>query len=207
MTLERTPFAGRLLQRLIPSQDHRALLGDLEEECQRGRSRAWYLIQILAAIVVGTWRDLRSHKLVAVRAAVIGLLSKFSFLLLVGALQSLLTGGGFMWGRQWIGLPWYWHWPYHPSLWWILEGLLISSDIVVGWVIVRLHREHGVTMVLAFSCVLLAIRLRNLFQIAFLLGPQPNVGALTYAMLSGQVFETVLLILGGSFATRRPEVA
>jgi hypothetical protein len=51
-------FAARLLKRLVPAQDHDVLLGDLCEEYQRGRSLAWYWAQILAATVVGSWKDL-----------------------------------------------------------------------------------------------------------------------------------------------------
>jgi hypothetical protein len=61
--------------------------------------------------------------------------------------------------------------------------------------------------VLAFSCVTFAFRADTYFKIAFLVGPQPYVRELSYAMVSGQISETLLLILGGYFATRRPERA
>ncbi len=58
MTIKQPPrFAGRLLKRLVPAQNHDALLGDLCEEYQRRRSVAWYCLQILSAVVVGAWKD------------------------------------------------------------------------------------------------------------------------------------------------------
>jgi hypothetical protein len=63
----------KLLQRLLPSQDIDALLGDIVEEA-RHRSRLWYWSQLVAVLVVASWKDVRAHKWLAVRATVTGLL-------------------------------------------------------------------------------------------------------------------------------------
>jgi hypothetical protein len=44
----------------------------LFEEYQRRRSPLWYWFQVIAAIGVGAWHDLRGHKLVAVGAMLTG---------------------------------------------------------------------------------------------------------------------------------------
>jgi hypothetical protein len=49
-----TAFADRLVERLVPGQDHDALLGDVREERERGRSALWFGVQILAAILIGS---------------------------------------------------------------------------------------------------------------------------------------------------------
>src|SRR5262252_6188870 len=96
MTLRQPPpFAGRLLKRLVPTQDHDVLLGDLSEEYQRGRSTAWYLLQILAAIIVGSWRDVRTHRITAARAVITGILAQMLLLSAFSPLQNVLTGAGF----------------------------------------------------------------------------------------------------------------
>src|SRR5262249_13815668 len=59
------------LKRLLPSHDIDALLGDIAEERPR-RSRFWYWSQLLAIVVVASWRDIRNHPLVALRAIVTG---------------------------------------------------------------------------------------------------------------------------------------
>src|SRR6476646_1916691 len=98
MTTQHPPrFAGRLLKRLVPAQNHDILLGDLHEEYQRGRSVAWYWLQILAAIVVRSWKDVRANPLVAARAVVTGLIAQMFLLSAFSSLQNVLTGAGFMW--------------------------------------------------------------------------------------------------------------
>jgi hypothetical protein len=63
-----------LLERLLPSQDIDALLGDIDEEARR-RSPFWYWGQIVAAIVVGSYRAVRKHPFLALRAVGVGLLT------------------------------------------------------------------------------------------------------------------------------------
>ena len=59
------------LHRLLPSHDIDALLGDIAEERSR-RSRFWYWSQLLAIVVVASWRDIRNHPPIALRAIVTG---------------------------------------------------------------------------------------------------------------------------------------
>jgi hypothetical protein len=56
-----------MLERLLPSSDIDALLGDIAEEAPR-RSRVWYWSQLFAVVVVASWRDVRAHTLLALRA-------------------------------------------------------------------------------------------------------------------------------------------
>jgi hypothetical protein len=206
MTISQPPrFASRLLKRLVPGQDHDALLGDLCEECQRGRSIVWYCLQILAAVIVGTLKDIRAHALVAARAIVAGLISQQLLVTAIFQFQNVLTGAGFMWGDRWIGLPRYWHWPSYTS--WsfaaTFHGLQVAGVAMIGWIIVRPHRGHGVTLVLAYCGVLWAIRFASFAQIALLTHQQPAY----LRSLWWQIQESLLMIFGGYIATRRPKVA
>jgi hypothetical protein len=208
MTPRQPPrFAGRLLKRLVPAQDHDALLGDLFEEYQRGRSNVWYCLQILVAIVVGSWKDVRTHALVAARASITGLIAQMVLLAAFSALPNVLTGAGFMWGGRWIGLPWYWHWPYAPSLDMVMMAVWIAGHVMIGWLIVRLHRGHGVTMVLVYCGVQAALRTGGLLQFAHVTGRPADLGSLLYMAAMGQIREGVLMIAGGYVATRPPEAA
>ena len=134
MTIRQPPrFAGRLLKRLVPAQNHDALLGDLSEEYQRRRSVTWYFLQILSAVVVGSWKDIRSHQLLAGRAAAVGLFVQFLVIFATLEMRDVLTGAGFMWGTTWIGLPWYWHWPYASwSFAAFFQGAWIAGDVMIG---------------------------------------------------------------------------
>ena len=75
-----------LLKRLLPAHDHEALLGDLHEERRRGRSLLWYGSQILAALVVGSWRDVRKHPILAMRGIATGLLALTAYFAIVMAI-------------------------------------------------------------------------------------------------------------------------
>jgi hypothetical protein len=206
-TVQPPAFAARLLKRLVPAQDHDALLGDLCEEYQRRRSFAWYWFQILVAIVVRSWKDVRDHTLVAARAIVTGLVAQMFLPSAFSSLQNVLTGAGFMWGNRWIGLPWYWHWPYAQSLGMVMQGIWIAGDVTVGWLIVRLHRGHGVTMVLVYCGMIGALRAAGLLQIAKVTGWSPDLLSILYTAANGQIREWLLLIAGGYIATRPPAVA
>jgi hypothetical protein len=206
-TVQPPALAARLLKRLVPAQDHDALLGDLCEEYQRGRSIAWYWFQILVAIVVRSWKDVGAHTLVAGRAVITGLIAQMLLLSAFSPLQNVLTGAGFMWGNRWIGLPWYWHWPYAQSLGMVMQGIWIAGDVMIGWLVVRLHREHGVTMLLLYCCVIGALHAAGLLQIAKVTGWSPDLLPPLYAAANGQIREWLLMITGGYLATRRAEVA
>jgi hypothetical protein len=206
-TVQPPAFAARLLKRLVPAQDHDALLGDLCEEYQRGRSIAWYWLQILVAIVVRSWKDVRDHTLVAARAIVTGLVAQMFLPSAFSSLQNVLTGAGFMWGDAWIGLPWYWHWPYSASLVLIMQGIWIAGNVMIGWLVVRLHREHGVTMVFVYCGAIGALHAAGLLQIVHAAGWSPDLLAPLWAAANGQIREWLLLITGGYLATRPAEVA
>ncbi len=204
-TRQRTPFAARLLQRLIPSQDHTALLGDLQEERRRGRSTVWYIFQILAAIVVGCWRDIWTHRLLTLRAIGIGIAALVVYFFAAGALLNFVQRRlyeGILVGNHWI------YWRERPQSWifvryvvpvWVHAGFLFS-----GWVIGRLHRAHGITFAVAFASVL-AMLLLALFVVASVrvAYATPHPGDTNISPL----WILLCVVIGGWFATRRAEAA
>lgn len=166
MTTSQPPaFPARLLKRLVPAQEHDALLGDLSEEYQRGRSKIWYCLQILAAILVGSWKHIRAHKLIALRASLVGFASHALTSSATIAIHTGLSQGA------------------RIERYLIFQSLFVVSSLFVGWIVVRLHRAHGLTMVLAFKGVWVASLV---------------VVFLWYA---------ILLLCGGYLATRQPEAA
>ena len=113
-----------------------------------------------------------------------------------------------MWGDRWIGLSWYWHWPY--TFWsfaLIVQGIMFAGYAMIGWLIVRLHRGHGVTMVMTYCGVLWAFRLAAVAQIAVLTSPHPNIPSLWFPVVNGLIGESLFLILGGYIATRPSKIA
>jgi hypothetical protein len=111
-----------------------ALGGDLLEECAQGRSMIWYWRQVVIAVWTGVWRTIFDHKLLALRAVLIG----------------------FAMNELWLFL---WHFlrlPYlgNPS---ISRDALVSllliflTQVATGWVVARTHRAHAIPMVVVFA--------------------------------------------------------
>jgi hypothetical protein len=65
-----------LAQRLVSNH---ALLGDLVEQFESGRSTLWYWRQVLLAIVAVFSQDIRAHKLLATRAVLTALATWYCF--------------------------------------------------------------------------------------------------------------------------------
>jgi hypothetical protein len=198
MTTVPPAFAARLLKRLVPKQDHDALLGDLCEEYQRGRSLLWYLVQILAAILVGSWKDANTRRGIALGAIMAGFVLQIVF----GA--SLLAIR--VTGREYS--------PWAPELWSILESyelLRIAGDIAVGWLLVSLYRSYGMTMLLAFRAAMLGVVLIIFLWYAGLFAMRAETALLLSlaaqfrVALASFVFESIVMLAGGYLATRRLE--
>lgn len=153
-------FSTRLVKRLVPAQDHEALLGDITEE-KRRRSRLWYWGQVCALIVVGSWRDLRRHPVLALRAIGIGitaLVAMFAPALALLRVVRVLSEGGYYLGPYWLTLP-------SSTIRWIPALMNTFGFGAAGWAIARSHRSHGITMLMPFallSCLIPAIALVNL---------------------------------------------
>src|SRR5215467_6993287 len=95
-----------ILKRLLPSQDIDALLGDIAEEAAR-RSRVWYWSQLLAVVVVASWRDAWKHPWLALRAIATGvgaLALYFRAVFLLGRVVVVLTNGGYYIAGHWLTL-------------------------------------------------------------------------------------------------------
>jgi len=203
-TMQPPEFPATLLKRVVPAEDHEVLLGDLAEEYQRGRSIAWYWSQILSAVVVGAFRDVRAHPLLALRAAAVGLVLFVMLIRVQLALRDVATGAGFMWGTTWIGLPFYWHWPYYCS--WsfsaFLQVLSLTGSLVLGWIVARTHRRHGITMVFAFLAALILYRLWMISTV-----PGPVIGLSFGLLVRSYAVEGLLILFGGYLATERRECA
>ena len=158
MTIRRPPaHAARLLKTLLPRHDHDALLGDLCEEYQRGRSIAWYCMQILAGVVVGSWKETRAHWVLALRAIAVGV----AVLATAGRLR-LWDRLAYFQVELIYGLsnrPHYWLGIVGPHTFFIWALVSALEFAVSGWAIVRLHRSHGTALVMPFTAVIAALTL------------------------------------------------
>ena len=185
--------SGGLLARLVPGHDHDALIGDLYEERARGRSTLWYYVQIVAAILLGSWKAVRANKGAAIGASAAGFGFQIAFgnALLLARIAARNTG--------------------HPVTQIVAELLQISSDLLLGWSLVRLYRSYGITMLLAFRTAMLGVLLLSVLWYAGLFGLRTDSTFLIFAQrlrgahLPGFLFQSIVMLAGGYLATRRPE--
>ena len=142
-------WATWLLVRLTAGKKRESLIGDLVEQYLNGRTAWWYCGQALTAILVGTARDVRVHKLQAIRAVLIGFVCMWVFGTLarfgLEVLWLFATGGVYV-GGHWIRLDY--GWIRHPFY---LHFLLLSlGSAASGWIVGRLHSDTRASMVLAY---------------------------------------------------------
>lgn len=168
-----------------------ALAGDLIEEYAR-RSAAWYWRQVLIAVLIGCGNQVRGHKLLTVRAVIVGwatlYISWYAVNLPVYKLYArvLMTRG--------LPPPWFWWQHFYTSP---LMFLPLIGGFLSGWVVARLHRTHRTAMVLAYLTTILLYGFPEWFRLTVdsfsnsRFVPYLLVHVLTYSFL------TVGILFGG----------
>jgi hypothetical protein len=177
------------------------LAGDLVEEYQRGRTAAWYWRQVLVAIFVGCGNEVRTHKLLAVRAVITGwaalILSSYLISFPLYKLYSrVLMDLGFR--PLWF---WWWHYYTYPIVLVPCIGGFLS-----GWLVARFHRAYRVTMVTVYAVSVLLTSLPEIFRLAT--NSLSNSRFVPY-LLSHLLIEClfVVSILLGGLRSRNPQTA
>ncbi len=126
-------LAEWLLTRFGIPQRNESLMGDLAEESSSGRSALWLWRETVVAIATTVGRDVRNHKLLAMRAIAVG------WLLMIGSRQVVLLfqPRPGVWGRH--------------TLWSLFLIFTVSVwPAIVGWVVARMHRAQQAAMVLVY---------------------------------------------------------
>jgi len=180
---------NRMLTRLLPSQDVDALLGDITEEA-RHRSRLWYWAQILAVIVVGSWKDIRAHVWLALRtgALTVALLGAFFFVQFVPFFVIFDSTFRFTWPVV------------QPAIW-------ACAFVGTGWIVARVYRRHGIAMVLAGAGAIPAAYVGLFSYVAFAIGWQAFVSHMSVWSLVYSFFGQPLLMIAGGWLAMRPQEA
>jgi hypothetical protein len=181
------PSGARLLKRLVPHENHDALLGDLCEEYQRDRSVWWYRSQIVAAIVVGSLRNVRRQWVLSLRAIVVGAAAFLAYFYVVAIL--ILNN------VRWIRLPGL------PGFFVMTSVLFLAGFAASGWTIVRSHRRYGIASAMPFAALMAVLWLADVARIASTPHPWTTFETL-FTLLIKPLFPFSVL-LGGYSATRR----
>jgi hypothetical protein len=197
------------IKRLLPSQDIDALLGDIAEEAPR-RSRLWYWFQLLAIVVVASWRDVRRHPLLALRAIATGFVALslyFGGVQLIGRVINVLTNGGYYIAGYWLRLS---HPPGPPPPYdrVVVIAIVALGFMLSGWTIVRFHRAQGIAMAMPFLAAMTLLALIPLAVVLTDTGPGTrHMPVHEIIAIFGPLFGSIPggILLGGYAATRRPK--
>jgi hypothetical protein len=133
-----------LLEKLDGGSTREAVAGDLVEQYRQGRSRAWYWRQVLAAILIGSFRDARVHWVIALRGMAIGwsVLTLFSRFVAPLVFQPIFR---VMNDRGWLMSIW------RVYYWYPVWAIMCVGSVGTGWIVGRTHRPHPTAVVLAFA--------------------------------------------------------
>jgi hypothetical protein len=133
-----------LLKRLGSGPKNRALAGDIIEEGSQRRSNFWCWQQTLHASVVGSFEEIRSHKLVATLAVLTGWTSLIACYSLFYATRDFMPP--FL--RLSSGIS-----PVVAlTMGWVCsKTLTIFSFAMSGWLVAKLNRRSQLAMVIVFS--------------------------------------------------------
>jgi hypothetical protein len=177
-------IAKWLLLHLATSRNIEAISGDLDERYGHGHSRVWYWRQVAVAIVVSTFRDIRDHKLLTLRALIVGWFA-FWFLwarliqygvpfiepatqAVVEALYRSLFAGGVIGPADYLEFMSFVRSVGHVEnvVWFFYAAFPILGSCIVGifsgWIVGRLHRRK-ISMVLAHGTAVLVNWIGTLF--------------------------------------------
>jgi hypothetical protein len=181
-----SPFlATWLLHRLYSGPNVEAVIGDLLERYQTRPSSVWYWRQVFATIVVSILWEVRTHKLLAIRAALTGCAAAWclGFVLFyvargpVGAIVEVLSGES----RHVFFGTW---------------GPFITL-VGASWVVGRLHRQSRGAMVFVFAAFVFLIDIPELHRrVVNALTDQRYVSALR-GFLWTESLAMVGILLGG----------
>jgi len=131
----------KLLESFVPQRTSEALLGDLIEQYEAGRSRTWYWQQVILALVISAGRELRASKLHAARAVVIGYLTGASL-----SYFTTLLAGRFV-GR-FVGV--------YTTYYLVFLPLSFFSFAASGWIVRRSH-PRAMVLIWAGFCVVASV--------------------------------------------------
>ena len=154
MTSRPPRVATWLLERLAPRPHRESLVGDLIEQFDRGRSAMWYRRQALLAILMGCASEIRSHKLLAIRALAVGYAGIVLVYVIASALRRAVVFGGrasVPWGDSEV-MRQFWVWYGVP-----FSIVTCIGFVAIGWTVGKLHRTSPVAMVLLCAALQVAL--------------------------------------------------
>jgi len=155
---QRPQIATWLLQTVLSGRHREDIIGDILEDSQE-RSRLWFWRQSLTAIFVNLGRDLREHKVLALRSVLIGTAVLWVLhRMLIPSLESLAPSADT--ASRWLrenGLQGVDVWRARLRLGdSVLTVRWCLGFVATGWFIAKLHRPYVTAMLTAYICAIFA---------------------------------------------------
>lgn len=155
MSSSRPPrLASWLVRRFAGGPQRESLIGDLNEQFARGRSSGWYWRQVVSALFVCIARDLRDHRLLAMRSVMLTWVLVIAW---VEATLALYLWVSETWVNAWVAdsvLFYFWH-PFSGGLCLIW----CAGAGVSGWVSAQRSGTHRLAMVVGSGLAQLPLAL------------------------------------------------
>ena len=185
MSTSHPPRLASALLRWMGPRDE-ALIGDLLEAYQGGKTDRWYWRQVLVAIVVGARDAVRSHPLPALRAIALGWLVVWLYVNYLLSTVSAAAYAAFNFD-QFLFVTGLFDWFYVHHIDFPEAVVRQGPNIVAawicmlasGWIVGQLHRSQGASTVLVFCATL----------------PVPALGALLWRLVMTPGIDAGLLFL------------
>jgi len=139
-----------LLRHFGSSPNIEAIVGDLDERYSQGRSYLWYWREALQAIVTGFCQEVSGHKVLAIRALLLGWLVKFAW--------QRLSFPMFFWAAcnenpNSCGVLFDWHSHWFMPLLLASVTASVALCIMSVWLVSRTSGQHYRSMVLLYVLV------------------------------------------------------
>jgi hypothetical protein len=194
MTVTDPPrLATWLLQRFASGLRGESLVGDLFEQYQEKSSPAWYWRQVVTAILASMTSELAAHKLLAVRALLVGGLASVAFTVPVHWLGEIARTSI----NEWlVASGHYSFWSVYLSGPICITALECIAGAAIGGIVARFHPGHAAAMVCLVSA---SILLFEIGLVAFLLsrihGPMPPAAPILPLLMA--MGKPVSILIGG----------
>lgn len=200
--------AAWLMDAFKVTENNPALTGDLTEEYSRGRSSAWLWRQVLAAIAFAIGKEIYSHKLLTIRAVIVG---EAAVCLSSWAIYKTVAIYGALHGHSPMLLinvftPW-------QLFYWAGRAFILPESTVVlmfgGWIVSRFHRDHRAALVFLFATLQFILLMVQAFSELRRLSvnsiDQPRFRSYLAADIALLLLCPVVVLLGGYLARNRAE--
>jgi hypothetical protein len=159
MRLRTPPYWARLLmEKLGPADRREALIGDLTEQYQRGRSPVWFWRQSLMVILVGAARDARRDTSQVVHAVLTGLGALVLCWQVSGPLIAELSSLAVR--NRWLGATF---WPVSDV---IFGPFGFVAGAIAGWLVARFHRPQLAAALLSLIATWAVMDMPSLMRLA-----------------------------------------